>query len=84
MGLSDPPPPDREFWDTILAIQLGKEGHSAIKGKGDGVRDPKETMSVLLIHNDILRAIDLLSITNNNDSNLIHSCITSAKQGYAI
>ena len=38
-----------------------------------GIRDPKEAMVVLPIHNDVLRTIDLLSITNDNDSNLMHS-----------
>ena len=38
-----------------------------------GVRNPKEAIVVLSVYNDILGTIDLLSITNDNDSYLIHS-----------
>src|ERR1700755_1942239 len=38
------------------------------------VRDPEETLSALPpIHNNVLRPLYLLSITNDNDSYLIHS-----------
>ena len=41
-----------------------------------GVRDPKEAVRTILpIHNDILRASDPLSITNNNNSYLSDSGI---------
>ena len=41
-----------------------------------GVRDPKKAVRmILLIHNDILRASDPLSITNNNNSYLSDSGI---------
>ena len=40
-----------------------------------GVRDPKEVIGALPVDNDVLRASDPLSITNDNNSNLIHCCI---------
>jgi hypothetical protein len=40
-----------------------------------GVRDVKEVVAILLIHNNILRASHPLSITNDNNSYLIHSDI---------
>jgi len=41
-----------------------------------GARDPKEAVRrILPIHNDILRASDPLSITNNNNSYLSDSGI---------